>query len=213
MAGHQFIHGGDAGQKAAGEDVALNKIDAFAVVAIALILNGDGLNRHPPAWTQTRLTGTEKRWQVALADGFDHLNRDQFVVNPGQIAVVAEQHLNAILQPCPDDPRGGPVVLLLRQRGGGHPTAVVTGGVFRHRPPAGANLQQMIVCRERQLVAQPGHFRLLSRVQILLVPVKQRAGVQQVFIKEMGVEGVAQIVMGGNIFTRLRAGVAPHPVP
>ena len=97
MAGHQFIHGGDAGQKAAGEDVALNKIDAFAVVAIALILNGDGLNRHPPARTQTRLAGAEKRWQIALADGFNHLNRHQLIVHSGQIAVVAEQHLNAIL--------------------------------------------------------------------------------------------------------------------
>ncbi len=213
MAGHEFIHGGDAGQKAAGEDVALNKIDAFAVVAIALILNGDGLNRHPPARTQTRLAGAEKCWQVALTDGLNHLNRHQLVVDPGQIAVVAEQHLNTILQPCPGDARGGPVVLLLRQRGGGHPAAVMTGGIFRHRPPAGANLQQMIVCRERQLVTQPRHFRLLSRGQILLVPAKQRAGVQEMFIKEMGVKGVAQIVMGGNIFPRLRAGVAPHPVP
>src|SRR5690606_8024312 len=105
MAGHEFIHGGDAGQKAAGEDVALNKIDAFAVVAIALILNGDGLNRHPPAWTQTRLAGAEKCWQVALTDGLNHLNRHQLVVDPGQIAVVAEQHLNTILQPCPGDAR------------------------------------------------------------------------------------------------------------
>lgn len=89
----------------------------------------------------------------------------------------------------------------------------MTGGIFRHRPPAGTNLKQMIVCGERQLVAQPGHFCLLSRCQILLFPGKQRAGVKELFIKEMGVKGVAQIVMGGNIFPCLRAGVAPHPVP
>ena len=47
VARHQLVHRGDARQEAAGENVALDKIDAFAVVAVALVLNGDGLNRHP----------------------------------------------------------------------------------------------------------------------------------------------------------------------
>ena len=89
----------------------------------------------------------------------------------------------------------------------------MAGGVLGQRPPAGANLQQMIAGSERQLVAQARHLGPLGLGQILLVVGKQRAGVKELFIKEMGVKGVAQIVMGGNIFPCLRAGVAPHPVP
>ena len=74
VARHQLVHRGDARQEAAGKNVALDKIDAFAVVAIALVLNGNGLNRHPSSGAQPRLAGAEKRGQIALPDGFNHLN-------------------------------------------------------------------------------------------------------------------------------------------
>ena len=88
----------------------------------------------------------------------------------------------------------------------------MTGRVFRHRPPAGADFQQVVGLAKRQLVAQARHFGLLSRREILLVCGKERAGVKQFPVQKMDIEGVAQVVMGGNIFTRLRAGVTPRPV-
>ena len=88
----------------------------------------------------------------------------------------------------------------------------MTGRVFRHRAPAGANFQQMIARVQRQLVTQARHFGPLSRREILLVSRKQRAGIEQLFIQKMGIKCIAQIVMGGNIFARLRAGVTPRPV-
>ncbi len=100
------------GKKAAREDVALDKIDAFAVVAIALILNGDRLQGHFTARAQARLAGAEEGREVALAHRLNHLHRHQFVVLAAQIAVVAEQHLDAILQPGAGHALGSPAVLL-----------------------------------------------------------------------------------------------------
>ncbi|MNP72715.1 hypothetical protein D3C76_1693240 [compost metagenome] len=83
MARHEIAHRRDARQKAAGEDVALNEIDAFAVAAVALVLNGDRLNRHFAAGAQPRLAGAKEFRQEGFADRFDHLDRHQLVVFPG----------------------------------------------------------------------------------------------------------------------------------
>ena len=88
----------------------------------------------------------------------------------------------------------------------------MAGGVFGHRSPAGANLQQTIAGRKRQAIAQARHFGPLSLGQILAVVGKQRAGVEQFVVKKVGVKVVTQIVMGGNVLPRLRARVAARPV-
>lgn len=134
MAGHQLAHRGDAGQKAAGEDVALDKIDAFAVVAIALILDGDRLQGHSAARTQARLAGAEEGRQVALAHRLNHLHRHQFVVLAAQIAVVAEQHLDAILQPGAGHALGSPAVLFPGKGGSGDPAAVMAAAYSASAP-------------------------------------------------------------------------------
>ena len=88
----------------------------------------------------------------------------------------------------------------------------MAGGVLGQRPPAGANLQQMIAGSERQLVAQARHLGPLGLGQILLVVGKQRAGVEQVVIQKVGIKFVAEVVMGGDVLPRLGAGVAAGPV-
>lgn len=64
----------------------------------------------------------------------------------------------------------------------------MTGRVFRHRAPAGANFQQVIARAQRQLFAQARHFGPLSRREILLVTSKQRAGIEQLLIQKMGIK-------------------------
>ena len=70
----------------------------------------------------------------------------------------------------------------------------------------------MIAGRKRQTLAKARHFGPLGLGEILAVVGKQRAGVKQLVVKEVGVKVVAQIVMGGDICLRLRARVAARPV-
>ncbi|MNN85027.1 hypothetical protein D3C81_2022610 [compost metagenome] len=70
----------------------------------------------------------------------------------------------------------------------------------------------MIVRGQRQLIAQAGHFCLLRGREILIRRGKQGAGIEQLFVEKLGIKGVAEIVMGGNIFPRLLAMVTAHPV-
>ncbi|MNC36694.1 hypothetical protein D3C75_852300 [compost metagenome] len=88
----------------------------------------------------------------------------------------------------------------------------MTGGVFRHCPPASADFQQVIACGQRQLFAQAFHFCLLGLGESLVVGSEQRAGVEQIFIEKVRIEFVTQIVMGGDVFPRLFAVITPRPV-
>jgi hypothetical protein len=61
---------------------------------------------------QARLTGSEEGREIAFSYRFNHLNRNQFVELSGQVAIVAQQYLNLILQACLENACLSPRVLL-----------------------------------------------------------------------------------------------------
>lgn len=62
------------------------------------------------------------------------------------------------------------------------------------------------------MFTQTRHFRPLSLCQTLLIGGKQRAGIEQLFIEEVRIKIVAEIVMCGDVFPCLLAVVATCPV-
>src|SRR6185312_14529774 len=65
----------DRGQHAAGEDVALNEVDALAVMLETLFGNGDDLQCRRAAARQTIAHRVEIARPMPLADSFEHLDR------------------------------------------------------------------------------------------------------------------------------------------
>jgi hypothetical protein len=62
------------------------------------VIDDDGLQRHQPAWAQQRAAAPEERVEVLPTDRLDHLDRGDIVVAATQVAVVAQQHRNAVLE-------------------------------------------------------------------------------------------------------------------
>ena len=99
-------------QAAAGEDVPLNKVDRFQILRVALLRHRDSLNEHLTFGFQQAAALREKRVEVFVADGLDHLDRNQFVELALEIAIVFQQQSDSIGQPFFRDTSTRKVVLL-----------------------------------------------------------------------------------------------------
>ena len=98
---------------AAGKDVAVDEVGGIQVALIVMIRHGDGLDQGGAVRFQPVGTGAEIGRQVAVADRFDHLDRNQPVELPGQVTVVLLQQGDLIVQPAGRDFFRRQVVLLL----------------------------------------------------------------------------------------------------
>ncbi|MNZ41380.1 hypothetical protein D3C78_589280 [compost metagenome] len=202
----------DRRQRAAGEDVALDEVDAVARLAVALVADGDGLQQHQPVRLEQLRALAEVLGQVAVADRLDHLDRHQLVELAVELAIVLEQQGDAIFQAHLGDALRGVGVLLARQGGGGHPAAVVAGRVQRHAAPAGADLQQVVGGLEVELLAdalQLVELRLLEAVGRIE---EHRRRVHHGRVEEGLEQLVAEIVVGGDVLLRAGPRVAIEPV-
>ena len=137
--------------------------------------------------------------EVLPADGLDHLDRDELVVAALELAVVAQQHGDAVLQAGGAHERDRVVVLLARDGGGRHAAAVVRGGVDGQPAPAGADLQQVVARAEVELAADQ-----LELVQRRVLERRARRGedrrrVHHPLVEEEREEVVAEVVVGGDL--------------
>ncbi len=75
-----------------------------------------------------------------MPDRLDHLDRDGFVELASQVAVILEQHRDALRKPLGGDSLERVVVLRARNRGGSDAASVVFRRVNRKPAPSRADL-------------------------------------------------------------------------
>jgi hypothetical protein len=148
---------------------------------------------------------------VLPADRLDHLDRGELGVAAAQVAVVLEHDLHAAVEARLAHAPRGHRVLLARQRGGGHPAAVVARRVQCERSPAGPDLHEVVRRLELELAADHVELRLLRLAQRRLGCVEHRARVGHGLVEEEREQVVSQVVVGGRLDPRAGARVAPRP--
>ena len=89
---------------------------------------------------------------------------------------------------------------------------MVTGGIDGEATPAGAYLQQMIVRPERQPFADGAQLGLLPLLETGIGTRVDGARILHVAVEKALIEGVAEIVVGGDVGSRPGQGIAIEPV-
>ncbi|MNI42412.1 hypothetical protein D3C73_967080 [compost metagenome] len=205
-------HDAQGGQGSAGKDMALDEIHRALGLLITLVADGDGLQQHQAVVLEQRGAAAKVERQIAVPDRLDHLDRNQLVEAPAEVAVVFAQDGNALLQAKRLDALPGMGVLRLGQRGGGHPTPMAGGGVDCQAAPAGADLEQMVVGAQREFGADTLELVQLGLLQALLLTVEHCSGVHHGRVQQPLEQGIAQIVMGQDVASRTTPAVAVEPV-
>src|SRR5690606_19305960 len=129
-----------ARQHSAREHVLLDEVRAPAVASEQRLVDGDRLDDRAAAGLQATPQGLEVRRPVALADGLEHLDRDDAVVAAGFVAVVAQREARAFVVAGALDARARPLELLGRQREAGYRQTALRRELGEGAPAA-ANLQ------------------------------------------------------------------------
>ncbi len=147
-----------------------------------------------------------------MPDRLDHFNRDRLVELTGQlaieIAIVLEQHRDALRQSLLSDLLERVVMLRARNSRGCHAASVVLRRMNRKATPSGAYLQQMIVRAKIELAADAIDFGKSRFFEGRVRTGKNRARVHQGAIEDQLEELVAEIIMRRDIALTARPGVA-----
>ncbi|MNO69169.1 hypothetical protein D3C76_600190 [compost metagenome] len=212
LPGEQPRHLGDARQTAAGEDVALDEVDTAQILGVALIGYGDGLNEQAAAGSEQARQLAEVVRQEGVPHRLYHLDGDQLVEAPLQLAVILQQQGDAIPQPLPGNPLFCVVMLGLGDSRSGHPAAVMAGGIDSQAAPAGAYLQQVILRSQLEPLADGAQLGLLPLLQGGLGARVDGARILHVAVEEALIEGVAEIIVSGDVGSRPGQGVAAAPM-
>ena len=168
--------------------------------------------RPTPSGFSRSAADPEEGRQVAVADRLDHLDGDQPVELPAQVAVILLQQGDLPVQPGLPDPLCGQVVLLPGDGGGGDVAAVVSGGMDGEAAPAGADLQQAHAGREAQFPADAVELGDGGLFHGAVGALEDAAGIGHGRIEEQLVEIVAQVVVGGDVPAAAAAGVVVQTV-
>ena len=103
--------------------------------------------------------------------------------------------------------------LLTRDRRRGHVAAARSGGVEGQRPPAGPDLEQMVIRPEVELLAHPLELCDLGLFQGHLAVLEHSAGVAERRIEHPFEQVGAEVVVRGDVAAPTRPGAAPHDRP
>jgi len=174
---------------------------------VAAVRHRDRLQADRAARLEQPVAGGEEHRPVLLADGLEHLDRDDLRVAALDLAVVAEQHLDPIRQACSGHPRAGQLGLGARDGRRRHPAAARGGGVDGEAAPAGADLEQVV---GRAQVNQPAQRLVLARLRGLecVTRLEHGRGVGHGWVEERREEVVREVVVAGHVAGRARDRVA-----
>ena len=226
VGGHVFIfeevqvtagcHGaGDAGiahQQGAGEDVLLDEIHAIAEDGILVVGTEDCLKAEESLRMKEFVNFGEVAVHIAIADGFKHFDRGDFIKAATEVAVVAKQELDSIAETRFLNAARGFVVLLAGDGDGGDFAAVVFGGVHAEAAPTASDFQDAVGGNEAQAFAEFIVFPALSGFERLVGCFKIRAGIGHGGIEPELEEFVAEIVVLADVFPAHIPAVRPTQV-
>ena len=187
-------------EEAAGEDVGLDPVGAAALRLVGDVRKGDRLEAHPPARHEGAVAGLEERREVLRADSLEHLDRDDRVVRPGDLAVVAQLDAHAIRQPGGGNPLSGERVLRRRDRDRRHAAAELAGRIQGEAAPAGADLEHVLARRAaRRRAAMTAYLLRWASASAWSGVGKDRARVRHGLVEEQAVEVVAEVVVRRDV--------------
>ena len=78
----------ERGQATVGKDVSSNEAPRGLLHRVGAVIDDDRLQQHAPVLREKARAALEERVEVAPPDRLDHLDRDELVVAPAQIAIV-----------------------------------------------------------------------------------------------------------------------------
>ena len=83
---------------AAGEDVAFDEVDMLARTLVELVGDHDGLQAHDTVRSQPLGTDLHEAVEIVGADRLDHLDRNESIEAPAEIAIIFEEHVDSVLE-------------------------------------------------------------------------------------------------------------------
>ena len=165
---------------------------------VAVVGHRDRLQRHPPARGQQPVADGEVLGPVLLAHRLEHLDRDDLVEAPVQLAVVAEQDLDPALEAGRAHAPLGQLLLLPGDGDRRDPAAAGGGRVHRHPAPAGADLEHVVALADAGQIAH-GVVLAPLRVGQRVARLEHGAGVGHGLVQEGREQVVRQVVVAGDV--------------
>jgi hypothetical protein len=164
----------------------------------AVIGHRDRLQRHSTARSQKPVADGEVLAPVLLAHRLEHLDRDDLVEPPVQLAIVAEQDLDLAPEPGRGHTLLGQLLLLPRDGDRGETATAGGGRVHGHPAPAGADLEHVVALADAGEIAH-GVVLAPLRVGQRVTRLEHAAGVGHGLVQEDGEQRVRQIVVPGDV--------------
>ena len=118
--------------------------------------------------------------EIPGADRLDHLDGHELVVAALQIAVVVQEHGDAIAEPRRRYTPKGERMLFPRDGGRGDMTAEAARGMQGKAAPSGADLDHRIARRELERRADGLELARRGRFERVLLPRPERRGIHEV---------------------------------
>src|SRR5665811_816437 len=208
VSGQRRIDRLDRGDEPAGEDVLLDPAIRIASGEVAVMLHQNGLNDHPATRRQQPVDRREIRRPILFADGLDHLDADDRVIDACDLPVVDQLEIDV------DTGFGKPLTrkggLFRRNRDCGDLRAALRGP-DGERSPATPDLKNTCPVAHVGEVEDRIHFAQLCRLQVLACAVEERRRVRQGGIQELCEQFVGQVVVALDVAARAVDGVAFVP--
>ncbi len=148
-----------------------------------------------------------------MTDRFDHFDRHELVEATAQIAIVFEQHGDALAERVFLHAPARQIILLARDRRRRDMASEILRRMQRETAPARADFDDAIVRPQIELAADAielSRRRLLERVGCVR---EYRRRIHQVFVEEQREEIVAEIIMRGDILAAAAARVPAQRMP
>ena len=198
VARHRPRQRGQRRDQTAGEDVALDPVRRLAVARPAPIGDEDRLHARETARPEHAVDRREERAVLPVADRLQHLDRGDLADAPVHLAVVLLANLDVEAgRARPRDPG-----LLGRDREAGDACAVLARRDPRKGAPAAADLEQVVVGPQAELVADATELPELRIRESLVLALEDGAGVRHRLVEHRREELVPEVVVVGDVAPR-----------
>ena len=160
-----------------------------------------------PVRRQQRLELIEEHFVVVDADVLEHADRNDSVIVPALLAVVAQMEFDAIGQSRRCSAAHRYFVLLRRKGQTSYPRAAFAGQVKRKAAPPRSDIEHPLAWSDQQLCSDVPLLVELSGIEVVGAVTEIGAGILPVLIEERCVEFFRQVVVMGDVSAGARKGI------